>query len=89
MIPAGLAPEAAIAARDTLVGAAGVAIGLPDDLGVVLLDAARTSFSQGLHVAAAFSLVVAIGLSLVAAVSVRAPTGSTDVEDQLPAPTYS
>jgi MFS transporter, DHA2 family, multidrug resistance protein len=66
-VPAGVAPEAAAAARDTLGGAVGVAARLPGDLGAALLDAARAAFTQGLHAAAAVSVAVAIGLAVLVA----------------------
>jgi DHA2 family multidrug resistance protein-like MFS transporter len=76
-VPAGVAPEAAAAARDSLGGAAGVAVRLPGDLGATLLDAARASFVQGLHVAAAVSIAVAIGLAIVVAGLLREPAAAT------------
>jgi MFS transporter, DHA2 family, multidrug resistance protein len=75
-IPAGVASEEAAAARDTLGGAVGVAVRLPSDLGAALLDAARASFTQGLHVAATVSVAVAIGLAIVVAVLLREPPGA-------------
>jgi hypothetical protein len=44
--------EAADVARDTLGAAAEVARQLPDGLGIRLIDAARDSFLQGLHLSA-------------------------------------
>jgi DHA2 family multidrug resistance protein-like MFS transporter len=76
-VPAGVAPEAAAAARDTLGGAAGVAVRLPGDLGAALLDAAREAFTQGLHVAAALSVAVTIGLAIVVASLLREPAAAT------------
>jgi MFS transporter, DHA2 family, multidrug resistance protein len=70
-VPAGVAPEAAAAARDTLGGAVGVAARLPGDLGAALLDAARAAFTQGLHAAAAVSVAVAIGLAVLVASLLR------------------
>jgi DHA2 family multidrug resistance protein-like MFS transporter len=81
LIPAGLAPAAGAGARDTLGGAVGVASGLPGDLGATLLDAARMSFSQGIQVASIVSLVIAIGLALVAAVSLWKPAGSASAAE--------
>jgi MFS transporter, DHA2 family, multidrug resistance protein len=75
-IPAGVAPEEAAAARDSLGGAVGGAVRLPSDLGAALLDVARASFTQGLHVAAAVSVAVAIGLAIVVAVLLREPPGA-------------
>jgi MFS transporter, DHA2 family, multidrug resistance protein len=73
-VPAGVAPEAAAAARDSLGGAVGVAARLPRGLGAATLDAAQAAFTQGLHVAAAVSVAVAIGLALV--VLLREPPGA-------------
>jgi MFS transporter, DHA2 family, multidrug resistance protein len=76
VVPAGVAPQAAAAARDTLGGAVGVAVRLPADLDAALLDAARASFTQGLHVAAAVSIAVAVGLAIVVAVRLRERPGA-------------
>ncbi len=70
-IPAGLPPEAAEAARDTLGGALAVAGQLPDQLGAGLLDAAREAFAQSLQLTAATSAAVAMGIALLAAVLLR------------------
>ena len=83
-VPAGVAPEAAAAARDTLGGAVGVAVQLPSDLGAALLDAAHASFTQGLHVAAAVSVAVAIGLAILVAIMLREPPGA--IADARPDP---
>jgi hypothetical protein len=45
-VPAGVPPEAADAARDTLGGVVAVAAGLPEQLGAAVLDAARTPPAQ-------------------------------------------
>jgi MFS transporter, DHA2 family, multidrug resistance protein len=76
-VPPGVGPEAAAAARDTLGGAAGVAVRLPGDLGAALLEAARASFTQGLHAAAAVSVAVALGLAIVVAILLREPPAAT------------
>ena len=83
-VPAGVAPEAAAAARDTLGGAVGVAARLPGDLGAALLDAARASFTQGLHAAAAVSVAVAVGLAILVAALLREPPGA--IADARPDP---
>jgi DHA2 family multidrug resistance protein-like MFS transporter len=75
-VPAGVAPQAAAAARDTLGGAVDVAARLPGDLGAALLEAARTAFTQGLHAAAAVSVAVAVGLAIVVAVLLRERPGA-------------
>ena len=70
-LPAGVPPEVAEIARDTLGAAVGVAQELPDPLGLALLDIARGAFVQGLHLAAGISAVVAIGAAILAAVLLR------------------
>jgi DHA2 family multidrug resistance protein-like MFS transporter len=70
-LTAGLPAEAADAARSTLGGAVGVASSLPPDVAGPLLSAARTSFVDGMHVAAAIAAVVGLGLALFAFVTLR------------------
>jgi DHA2 family multidrug resistance protein-like MFS transporter len=68
---AGLPPEAAAAARNTLGGAVGVAGTLPAGSADALLAAARTSFVDGMHVAAAIAAVTGLGLAAFAFVTLR------------------
>ncbi len=68
---AGLPPEAATAARDTLGGAVGVAGILPAGSADALLAAARTSFVDGMHVAAAIAAMTGLGLAAFAFVTLR------------------
>jgi DHA2 family multidrug resistance protein-like MFS transporter len=75
LVPAGVAPEAAEAARDTLAGATDVARQLPDGLGAALLAGARDAFVEGLQVAALTGTVVVGGLALIAAVLLRHARG--------------
>jgi DHA2 family multidrug resistance protein-like MFS transporter len=70
-VPAGVAPETAEAARDTLGGATDAAGQLPDQLGAVLLDAARDAFTQGLQAAALTGAVLVAGLALASALLLR------------------
>jgi DHA2 family multidrug resistance protein-like MFS transporter len=63
-VPAGVSPEAAQIARDTLGGALGVALQLPGDPRVALLDAARASFTEAFQVAAGVSAAIALGLAV-------------------------
>jgi DHA2 family multidrug resistance protein-like MFS transporter len=81
-VPAGVPPDQAEIARDTLGGAAEVAEQLPDQLGVPLLDTAREAFTQGMQVAAISSAVVAAGTAVLAAVLLRRVRGGShgDVE---------
>jgi DHA2 family multidrug resistance protein-like MFS transporter len=76
-IPAGVPPQAADVARDTLGGAVEIAGQLPDLLGSALLDAAREAFIQGVHLSAAISAIGSIGLAVLALTLLRRlPTGS-------------
>lgn len=70
-IPAGLSPEAAQAARDTLGGALAVAGQLPDLLGAKLLGTAREAFTQSLELTAATSAAIAIGMAILATILLR------------------
>src|SRR5262244_3058996 len=70
-LPAGISPQAAAAARDTLGGAAAAAGRIPGPPGHVLLQAARQAFTQGLHVAFAVSAAAVIGAAILAAVQLR------------------
>jgi DHA2 family multidrug resistance protein-like MFS transporter len=70
-LPAGVPPEAAQIARDTLGGAVSVAGQLSDQLGLALLDIARSAFVQGLHLAAAISAVVAIAAAIMVVILPR------------------
>ncbi len=69
--PAGVPPEAAGAARDTLGGAAAAAEDLPGPLAAGLLDTAREAFTQAMHVAGITSAAVAAGTAVLAAVLLR------------------
>ena len=80
-VPAGVPPEAADAARDTLGGAVAAADELPDQFAAELLDAAREAFTHGLQVAAFTSAAVAVATAVLAAVLLRhVRTGSKPVE---------
>jgi DHA2 family multidrug resistance protein-like MFS transporter len=67
-LPAGIPPQAAAAARDTLGGAVAAAGQLPDQAGQALLLAARQAFTQGLHLAFTISAAAAIGVAILAAI---------------------
>ena len=58
-------------ARDTLGAAAGIAQQLPSAIGAELLDVARTAFVQGMQVAAAISVVVAVAVAVLALFALR------------------
>ena len=66
-VPAGVPPEAATTARDTLGGAVGVAGQLSEGLGEALLAAARAAYIDGLHLVAACGVVILIGVAILAA----------------------
>jgi len=80
----GVSPHAAEAVRDTLGGAMGVA----DRVSVGLIDAATGAFAHGLHVAAATSAVLMLGMAVLAAVLLREPS-TGGVPDAQPATAYS
>jgi DHA2 family multidrug resistance protein-like MFS transporter len=66
-LPAGVPPQAADTARDTLGGAVAVSMDLPPQLGSALVEVARVSFVDGIHVVAAVTTVVALAAAIAAA----------------------
>ena len=70
-VPAGVPPEAADAARETLGAAVAAGDELPDPLAPDLVDAAREAFTQALQVAATICAAVAIGAAILAAAQLR------------------
>jgi MFS transporter, DHA2 family, multidrug resistance protein len=70
-VPAGVPPEDADAARDTLGGAVDAAERLPDQLGAALLDSARDAFTHGLQVVAVSSAAVAIVMAVLVGLLLR------------------
>lgn len=65
--------------RDTLGGAVEVAGQLPDQVGLGLLDVARTAFVEGLHLVAGISAVLALAAAVLVAVLLRdEPAGSAE-----------
>ena len=66
-VPAGVPPDTAEAARDTLGGALAAGDGLPAPLAADLLETARQAFTDGLQMAATLSAALAIGAALLAA----------------------
>jgi DHA2 family multidrug resistance protein-like MFS transporter len=85
-LPAGVPPDAADAARDTLGGAVSVADSgdLQPPLAAELLETARGAFTDGLQAAAITSAVVAASAAVVAAVVLRrarvGPEAGLDLE---------
>jgi DHA2 family multidrug resistance protein-like MFS transporter len=66
-LPAGVPPEAADTARDTLGGAVAVSAELPPQIGSALAETARMAFVDGIHVVAAVTTVVALAAAIAAA----------------------
>jgi DHA2 family multidrug resistance protein-like MFS transporter len=88
-VPAGVPPQAAEAARDTLGGALTVAQELPDRLGAGLLDAAREAFTQGLRLTAVIGALVAVAVAIVVVALLRRLPARSDHEgrgDRAPEP---
>lgn len=83
VVPAGVAPEAAAASRDTLGAAAAAAGRLPDELGAALLGPARQAFTEGLHAVAGLSAVIAVVLAVVLLRGTRG-TGQTQLPKRRP-----
>jgi MFS transporter, DHA2 family, multidrug resistance protein len=85
-IPAGIPTDVATAARDTLGAASGVARQLPDDLAAQLLALAHGAFVDGMQAAAVISMLVAIGVAVLALVALRdvgtSGAGSHGASDQ-------
>jgi MFS transporter, DHA2 family, multidrug resistance protein len=79
-LPAGVPVEAAAVARDTLGGAVGVAHDLPAQLAAVLLTVAQDAFVRGMQVAAGISVVVAVGVAILALVMLRNVPSGVDRE---------
>jgi DHA2 family multidrug resistance protein-like MFS transporter len=72
-VPAGVPPDAADAARDTLGGAVVAAEQLGGELGAALLDAARQAFTQGMRLTAVVSAVLSVALAVLAAALLGSP----------------
>ena len=70
-IPAGIPPESAAVAQDTLGGAVEVAGQLPAELGAPLLTAANDAFVSGMHVVAAISVLGTLALAAFTATVLR------------------
>jgi DHA2 family multidrug resistance protein-like MFS transporter len=81
-VPAGVPPQAAEAARDTLGGAVAAGDQLPDAFAAELLEAARQAFTQGLQLAATISAAVVIAAAVLAVVLLRRVGGGSEPEEQ-------
>jgi MFS transporter, DHA2 family, multidrug resistance protein len=83
-VPAGVPPQAAEAARDSLGGAVAAAEQLPDPLAGLLLDEAREAFTQGLQLAALTSAKIAARMPVLAVIALRR-AGAPQQDEQTPA----
>jgi len=72
-MPAGLGPDAAAMALATLGGAVAVARDAPPVLGAMLLDAARSSFTDAMRLNAAVAAAILLAAAGVAACILRRP----------------
>jgi DHA2 family multidrug resistance protein-like MFS transporter len=70
-ISAGIPPEDAAVARDTLGGAVEVAGRLPAEVGAPLIQAANNAFIDGMRLVAAISVVVTFALAVFTATVIR------------------
>ena len=75
-LPAGVTPEAAAAARDTLGGAVSAAADLPTDTALALLNLANEAFVTGMRVSTGIGVVVTAALVGLAAVGLHTPKQS-------------
>jgi DHA2 family multidrug resistance protein-like MFS transporter len=83
LLPAAVPAEAAAIARDTLGSAVVVAGQLPEQLGAQLLEAARVAFVHGMQLSSAIAAVVAVGLAILAMVTLRShsvPVAQSELE---------
>jgi DHA2 family multidrug resistance protein-like MFS transporter len=85
-IPAGIPPEQAETARDTLGGAVSVSEELPDSLADDLLEGAREAFTSGLQVSALASALLAAATALVAVLFMRHVRAASDEVSSEPVP---
>ena len=82
-LPSTVPAEAEAVVRDTLGSALEVAGQLPAELGLVVATAAREAFVSGMQLTAGMAAVVAIGLAILAFVTLRSiDTPPADAEDE-------
>jgi DHA2 family multidrug resistance protein-like MFS transporter len=81
-LPPGVPSEAVEIARDTLGAAVSVAEQLPEQLGLMLLGIAKTSFIQGLHLTASISSTIAIGAAIMILILLRRVPARAELEGQ-------
>jgi DHA2 family multidrug resistance protein-like MFS transporter len=70
-LPAAVPSDAALAARDTLGAAVGIANELSGGAGASLLEVARDAFVAGMHATSLIAAVVALGIAILAVVMLR------------------
>jgi DHA2 family multidrug resistance protein-like MFS transporter len=88
-LPAAVPDAAAEVARDTLGGAVAVAAELPAELGAVVLDVAREAFVAGMQLTSGIAAVVAVGLAVLAVISLRGQSlGGDEPHGPSPAPEH-
>lgn len=81
-LPAGVSPEAAKTAQETLAGAVTAAGQLPHEVGMALLGAAHAAFIQGLQLTAVIGAVVMVGLAILTLVLLRQVRPPSEPETQ-------
>jgi DHA2 family multidrug resistance protein-like MFS transporter len=81
-VPAGVPPETAEAARDTLGAAVAAGDELAGEASLELVDAAREAFTEALQVAATLSAAVAIGAAIFAGTLLRRTPSGSELEDE-------
>jgi DHA2 family multidrug resistance protein-like MFS transporter len=81
-VPAGVPPETAEAARDTLGAAVAAGDELAGEASLELVDAAREAFTEALQVAATLSAAVAIGAAIFAGTLLRRMPSGSELEDE-------
>jgi MFS transporter, DHA2 family, multidrug resistance protein len=81
-LPAGVPPEGAEAARDTLGAAVAAGDELAGEASLELVDAAREAFTEALQVAATLSAAVAIGAAILAGTLLRRVPMGSELEDE-------
>ncbi|CAM3675481.1 MFS transporter [Nocardiopsis rhodophaea] len=74
---AGVPADSMNAAQDTLGGAVNVAADLPSETATALLDAARTAFTNGMHLTSAIAAALVIATAAMAWRMLRTPTPPT------------
>jgi DHA2 family multidrug resistance protein-like MFS transporter len=85
-VPGSVPASAATTVRDSITGAVSAAAGLPPQLADAVLTAARSAYTTSLHVAAAVSAVVLVGVAIAVLRGLRhvPPTGAATHPDRAP-----